>query len=161
MGSRYGLLLVLSGCVTTVGACPPTTPCQDELIVESLFSGKGTGADGVRRYAHDAGVTLFVIITQNSTNKLEAQLHEPLIGGVLPRSSMTATGCALPDRIEWFNANTSKSSAASATLSVLDGGTSAGESVTLRFDNLRWFEDGSDAGHDLEPIEATLAVSSN
>jgi hypothetical protein len=159
---KYVVLFLLCGCVTVAGpACPATTPCQDEFIVESLFSGKGTGADGVRRYQHDAGVTLFVVITQNSTNKLEAQLHEPLVGGALPRTSTTATGCALPDRIEWFNTNTSKSYEASGTFSVLDGGTSSGESVTLRFENLRWFEDGSDAGHDVEPIEATLSVSSN
>ncbi len=81
---KYSLLLVLSGCVATVGACPATTPCQDEFIVESLFSGKGNGADGVRRYPHDAGVTLFVVITHNSTDKLEAQLHEPLGNGQFP-----------------------------------------------------------------------------
>ena len=157
--SRFGWVLLLCGCVTVAGpACPATTPCQSEFVVESLFSGSAAAADGVRRFKHDAGVTLFVTVTRNSTDTLAAQLHEPLVSGALPRSASTAVGCVLPDRLEWFNASTGQSFAASATLRVLDGGTAAGDSLTLRFDNLRWFEDGSDAGHDLAPIEAVLSV---
>ena len=161
MGSwKYGVLLLLCGCVTAgaVPACGSLTPCQNQVIVESLFTGHAGGSDGVRRSVHDAGVTLFVAITQNSTDTLTAQLHEPLVGGEIPRSATTATGCALPDRVEWFNASTGQRFPASATLTVLDGGTSRGESLTLRFDNLRWFEEGSDAGHDLDPVEAVLPV---
>lgn len=159
--SRYLVLLLVSGCVATTsvpGCSVSSNPCQERLIVESLFSGSAATADGVRRFEHDAGVTLFVTVTRNSTDTLAAQLHEPLVGGELPRSATTVTGCALPDRVEWFNASTGQRFPASATLTVLDGGTAAGDSLTLRFDNLRWFEDGSDAGHDLDPVEAVLSV---
>lgn len=158
-GLSLSVVLLLPGCIvpevppfpTIEDACEQaharedtwgTTPDQGPLVLRSLG-----------RVEHDAGVTLFLVAAQ-ANGTIFAQLHEPLSTGLVPRNTRTEAGCTLPDRFFWKAS--SEWLPATGRLTVLDGGTGTGETLSLEFTQLQASRDGGN--EPLDDFSATFTV---
>ena len=102
----------------------------------------GASSPAVHRLVHDAGVTLLLDVVR-ADGHLFAQLHEPLVSGSLPRESITALGCSLPDQLAWKALSTGQRIEVTGTFERLDGGTAAGDTLTFGFHDLRSLDGGT------------------